>query len=86
MPISSQGIYDANIFAGLYDVVPFATRGVAAGILNSLGWLGGGLAPIVIAIASKRYGLSACISATAGIYLVATILLFSGARHLARSH
>jgi MFS family permease len=81
-----KGLYDANIFAGLYDVVPVARRGVAAGVLNSLGWLGGGFAPIAIAAAAQSYGLSACISATAGIYLVIGILLLFGSRRLTRAH
>jgi len=70
-----KGMYDANIFASLYDVVRVERRGAAAGILNSLGWLGGGMAPVAIAAASGRYGMSACISATAAIYLGVACLL-----------
>lgn len=71
-----KGIYDANIWASLYDVVPVEKRGVAAGVMNSLGWLGGGFAPVVIAAAAQRFGLSACISATSVIYLgLAAVLL-----------
>jgi len=75
-----KGLYDANIFAGLYDVVPVHRRGAAAGILNSLGWLGGGFAPVLIALAAARFGLSACISATAVIYLAIGLLMFVGSR------
>jgi MFS family permease len=75
-----KGLYDANIFASLYDVVPIARRGAAAGTLNSLGWLGGGLAPIVIAVAANHYGMSACISATAAIYLFIGLLMLRAAR------
>jgi MFS family permease len=81
-----KGLYDANIFASLYDVVPVTRRGVAAGLLNSLGWLGGGFAPIIIAAAAQTYGLSACISATAAIYLVIGLLMLFGARSLTRAH
>ena len=73
-----KGLYDANIWASLYDVVPVERRGVAAGIMNSLGWLGGGAAPITIAIAASRYGMSVCISATAAIYLLIGLLLLWG--------
>ncbi len=75
-----KGLYDANIFASLYDVIPVARRGAAAGVLNSLGWLGAGFAPVSIALAASRYGMSACISATAGIYLLIGLMLFWGAR------
>jgi MFS family permease len=65
-----KGLYDANIWASLYDVVPASRRGVAAGVMNSLGWLGGGMAPILVAAAMRGTSLSVCISATAGIYLI----------------
>jgi MFS family permease len=64
-----KGLYDANIWASLYDVVPPNRRGVAAGVMNSLGWLGGGMAPILVAAALHETSLSVCVSATAGIYL-----------------
>jgi sugar phosphate permease len=77
-----KGLYDANIFASLYDVVPIGRRGAAAGTLNSLGWLGGGLAPIAIAIAANHYGMSACISATAAIYVFIGLLMLRAARRV----
>jgi MFS family permease len=70
-----KGLYDANIFASLYDVVRVEVRAGAAGLMNSLGWLGAGFAPIAVAAASDRYGMSACLSATAVIYLVCSALL-----------
>lgn len=78
-----KGMYDANIFASLYDVVQVRYRGTAAGILNSMGWLGGGFAPVIIALAAARYGMSLCISATAAIYLLIGLLLLT-APHLLR--
>ena len=77
-----KGLYDANIIAGLYDVVAVQNRGTAAGIANSLGWLGGGLAPIIIALGSAKFGMSACISATAAIYLVIGLLTLFASRRL----
>jgi MFS family permease len=75
-----KGMYDANIFASLHDVVPVARRGVAVGTMNSLAWLAGGMAPIAIAVGAGRYGMSACISATAGIYLLVGLMMLMGAR------
>ena len=70
-----KGMYDANIWASLYDVIPVERRGVAAGTMNSLGWLGGGFAPILIAKAAGRYGLGVCMSATSAIYLCLGVVL-----------
>jgi MFS family permease len=75
-----KGIYDANLFASLYDVVAVRQRGIAAGMMNSLGWLGGGFAPIVIALAASRYGMGPSISGTAAVYLVSGLLMLLAAR------
>ena len=75
-----KGLYDANIFASLYDVVTVEVRAAAAGLLNSLGWLGAGFAPVLVAAGSRRFGMSACLSATSAIYLCCAILLAAAAR------
>ncbi len=75
-----KGIYDANIWASLYDVVKPERRATALGLMNSIGWLGGALAPTVIATASKRYGMSACISMNSLIYLLFGLLMIYGIR------
>ena len=82
-----KGLYDANIFASLYDVVAVRRRGIAAGMLNSLGWLGGGFAPIVIALAANRYGMGPSISGTAFVYCLSGLLMLLAAKRtiLARS-
>ena len=71
-----KGIYDSNIFAALYDLVPREQRATAAGLMNSLGWLGGGFAPVALAFGSSRFGMSACLSATSAIYLTLSMILF----------
>jgi len=65
-----KGMYDANIWASLYDTIPVHRRGFAAGLMNSIGWLGGGLAPLGIAAATHWVSMGTAISSTAAIYLV----------------
>ena len=81
-----KGLYDANIFASLYDVVAVDVRAAAAGILNSLGWLGGGFAPVLVAAASARVGMGACLSASSAIYLGCAALLAWASWIHARRH
>ncbi|MGP8242916.1 MAG: MFS transporter [Bryobacteraceae bacterium] len=80
-----KGLYDANIFASLYDVVGVEVRAAAAGLLNSLGWLGGGFAPVLVAAAAARFGMSACLSATSAVYLCCAALLALAARKQSRT-
>ena len=71
-----KGMYDANIFASLFDVVRPEARGTAAGFLNSMGWLGGGgAAPVVIGYIARDHGLSAGITLASTVYLLAAVLL-----------
>lgn len=79
-----KGLYDANIWASLHDVVKPKNRATAVGFMNSIGWFGGGIAPIAIAYASTKYGMSASISATSALYLVFGLLLIFGIRRFMR--
>src|SRR5579872_3002477 len=74
-----KGLYDANIFASMFDVIRPEARGTAAGFMNMVGWLGGGgTAPIVIGYIAQRSSLSLAIAAAAGVYVVAGGLLLIG--------
>jgi len=74
-----KGLYDANIFASVYDVVRPEMRGTAAGIMNTVGWLaGGGSAPVIIGIVSLRGGLGVAIALASLVYVAAGLLLIAG--------
>jgi sugar phosphate permease len=71
-----KGLYDANIFASLFDVVPPEARGTAAGFMNMVGWLGGGgTAPLVIGFVARDHGLGVAIAMAAVVYIAAGALL-----------
>jgi sugar phosphate permease len=74
-----KGIYDANIFASLFDVVPASDRGTAAGLMNTVGWIGAFVAPTLVGFASDRFGLGVAISSTAAIYLIVGLLALRAA-------
>ncbi len=75
-----KGIYDANIFASLFDVVRPDDRGTAAGLMNSVGWTGGFLAPVAVGLGSRYFGLSLAIASTAAVYLFVGLLALIAAR------
>jgi predicted MFS family arabinose efflux permease len=81
----AKGIYDANIWASLYDVVPVRDRGVAVGVMNSLAWIGGGVATLAVAAASTRFGFSACLSASSILYALPAVALLVLGRWLTRT-
>lgn len=74
-----KGLYDANIFASVFDVVRPEARGTAAGFMNAIGWLaGGGSAPLVIGIIAQRESLGLAIALASTVYIAAGILLLLG--------
>ena len=75
-----KGIYDSNIFASLFDVVAPEDRGIAAGLMNSVGWAGGFVAPFVAGAASDHLGLGLVIGSTAAVYLLVGLLALQAAR------
>src|SRR5690606_41704713 len=80
-----KGMYDANIWASLYDVVGPRHRASALGFMNALGWVGGGVAPVAIGALSTRYGMGGSISATSMVYLpVALLMTFGILRYMRR--
>jgi MFS family permease len=75
----AKGLYDANIFASVYDVIPAESRGSAAGLMNTVGWLGGGAAaPLTIGILANSYGLGVAIALASAVYLMAGAFLLAG--------
>jgi hypothetical protein len=53
--------------------------------MNSLGWIGGGMAPVMVAAALRVTTLSVCVSATAAIYLALGLGAVAVTRRVGRS-
>ncbi|HUB00858.1 MAG TPA: MFS transporter [Terracidiphilus sp.] len=71
-----KGLYDANIFASLFDVIPVRARGAASGWMNTAGWLGGGgLAPVLVGFFASRHGLGPAMAMVSLVYILAGGLL-----------
>lgn len=80
-----KGLYDANIFASLYDNIPIHARGVATGWMNTVGWLGGGgLAPLLVGWWAARHGLGVAMGMAAVVYVLAGGLLLLAAAMMMR--
>ena len=70
-----KGMYDANIFASIFDVIRPEARGKAAGLMNMVGWLGGGAAPLAVGYVAKHTSLSTAIMLAASVYVLGSLLL-----------
>ena len=79
-----KGMYDANIFASVFDVVPPRMRGTAAGFMNMAGWLGAFPAPVIIGIIATRYNLSVAIASASVVYVAAGVVMLIGVAAFAK--
>ena len=71
-----KGMYDANIFAAMLDVVPPEARGTAVGFMNMTGWLvGATLGALVTGYIAQQSSLGFAISIAAGALVIASSLL-----------
>ncbi|HVM60953.1 MAG TPA: MFS transporter [Verrucomicrobiae bacterium] len=81
-----KGLYDANIFASLFDVIEPRARATAAGIMNTVGWGGGALGPLAVGYMTE-YGrhkqpidnMSEAVACGAIVYVISAILLLTAA-------
>jgi MFS family permease len=79
-----KGIYDSNIFAALCDSVDPQARATATGIMNTIGWGGGGLGPLFLGWFAQHGGgntemgnMSAAISWCGAIYFAGALILLA---------
>ncbi len=92
-----KGLYDSNIFASMYDVIDPRARSTAAGLMNTVGWGGGAMGPLVVGWLAKHgrgteiQNMSHAIAATGLVYVASAILILlipltTARRDLIRPH
>jgi MFS family permease len=81
-----KGLYDANIFASMFDIVGTRARATAAGIMNTVGWGGGAIGPLAVGWfsqhgrhASEMENMSEAIAACSVVYLLSAGVLLVAA-------
>jgi MFS family permease len=77
----AKGIYDANIWASMYDVIHPSRRATMLGLANMIGWFGAGCGTYGIGVATTDYGITMgqALASTAVIYAVVALCLLAAA-------
>ncbi|MBB5437992.1 MFS family permease [Pedobacter sp. AK017] len=71
-----RGIYDSNIYASLFLVIPPAIRASVSGAMIMFAFLIGAFAPWILGIVKPTLGLSDGLSALSIVYLAGSIFIF----------
>ncbi|HBY59001.1 MAG TPA: MFS transporter [Solibacterales bacterium] len=70
-----RGLYDSNLFASPFEVVPAGARSTATGLMLAVGFCGGGIGPWFTGRLSQQFDLSIALSSTATFYVIGGLLL-----------
>ncbi len=83
-----RGVYDANLFAAIFDVVEDRLRSSVTGLIVASAYVFGALAPLIMGSLKDKYGLTAGLDILAAVSLASgsifAILLLTASRHAAR--
>lgn len=77
----SRGVYDSNLFAALFEVVPARLRSSASGIMISFAYAVGAAAPLALGYIKQYGSLSLGLSLMGPVFVLGAILMWSGAHY-----
>ncbi len=70
-----RGVYDSNLMASLFDIIPQRYHASGAGIMLSCAFVFGSTSPLVLGIMKDRFASSAGIASLAAFYLLGAVLI-----------
>jgi MFS family permease len=70
-----RGVYDANIFAALYEVVPVRSRATATGLMICFAYVTGATAPLLLGYIKQTAGLDHGLAWLAPAYVLGGVLI-----------
>lgn len=80
-----KGIFDGCIYSAMHDVVPAHARATAVGAMTMIGFFGAGVTPLIVAWASKSFGMAAGMTSLAGFYVAAVLLILAMRKSITRA-
>lgn len=75
-----RGIYDSNLFAALFDVIPPRYRSSATGLMLCCAFTVGATSPVLLGYVKQHVNLSVGLASLAFVYLAGAALIFVATR------
>lgn len=72
-----KGLFDGCIYAAMHDIVPPPARATAVGLMTTLGFIGAGLSPLLVAQVSGHLGLAVGMTSLALAYFAAVAVILA---------
>lgn len=70
-----RGVYDSNLMASLFDIIPQRYHASGAGLMLSCGFVFGSTSPVVLGMVKERFSSSAGLASLAAFYLAGAALI-----------
>lgn len=72
-----RGVYEANIYASLYEVIPQRLRASASGVMIMMAFLTGGASPLLLGMIKEQVGLAVGLTGLAVAFLTGAVALLA---------
>ena len=73
-----KGLFDGCVYAAMHDVMPDEARATAAGLMTMLGFIGAGIATVLLPLVATWSGLATGFAMLAALYVIAVVALLAG--------
>ena len=72
-----RGVYDSNLMASLFDLVPSRYHASGAGIMLCFGFVFGSTSPVVLGVLKERFSSTVGLASLAAFYLAGVCVIFA---------
>ena len=72
-----RGVYDSNLMASLFDIIPQKYHASGAGIMLSCAFVFGSTSPVVLGVLKDHFSSAVGLASLAGFYLVGAAIIFA---------
>ena len=79
-----RGIYDSNLMAALFDIIPQKYHASGAGLMLSCAFVFGSTSPIVLGAVKDAFSSTAALASLAAFYLAGAAIIAAARRHAFR--
>jgi len=71
-----RGVYDSNLMASLFDLIPQRYHASGAGLMLSCAFVFGSTSPVVLGLVKDAFSSTAALASLAAFYLVGAVVIF----------
>lgn len=81
-----RGVYDSNLMASLFDIIPQRYHASGAGIMLSFGFIFGSTSPVVLGLMKEHFSFAADLASLAGFYLAGAAVILAARMRSFKRH